>query len=179
MSEDRSAAPGEPLAPYQRLASLPDVAALRAHLDALLGQDEPAAFALLQIRLAGLAELLASEDPALGDRLLREAAHRTRGWVGEHDYVARHARDEFAVVVHATDPRKMAQSVSRRLLEVLGHPIDFGRRDVLLRVSIGIALFPDSAAEAGTLLARATAAMDAATARGGACALLDPGLPAT
>lgn len=177
MSDDRSAAPGEPLAPYQRLAELPGALALRAHLDALLGTEGPAPFALLLIRIAGLAELLAADDPALGDRLLREAAHRTRGWVGEHDYVARHAPDVFGVVVHATDPRRMAQSVSRRLLEVLGHPMDVGRQHFLFRVSIGIGLFPESGGDAGRLVEVAAAAMDAATARGGACALMDPALP--
>lgn len=177
MSDDRSAAPGEPLAPYQRLAELPGTLALRAHLEGLLAADGPAPFALLLIRIAGLAELLAADDPALGDRMLREAAHRTRGWVGEHDYVARHAGDVFGVVVHAAEPRRMAQSVSRRLLEVLGHPMDVGRRDVLLRVSIGIALFPESGDDPARLVDGATRAMEAASARGGACALMDPALP--
>jgi diguanylate cyclase (GGDEF)-like protein len=95
----------------------------------------------------------------IGDALLREVAARLAQIVNHGgDLLARLGGDEFAVLLRAAgayEAREMAASVLRTLdmpFTPAGHVVD-------VRVSIGVAVFPEHGAEPATVMRRADVAM--------------------
>jgi diguanylate cyclase (GGDEF)-like protein len=102
-----------------------------------------------------------------GDRVLEEVARRIAGAVRPVDTVARLGGDEFAVLLPDIGDEPTAVAVARRVVESLDHPFAVtgpaGERVVLdLGASVGIAHFPQHAADITGLLQRADVAMYAA-----------------
>ncbi|MGZ5037838.1 MAG: EAL domain-containing protein [Usitatibacter sp.] len=96
---------------------------------------------------------------ALGDRVLKEAAGRLLGCVGEKDVVGRVSSDEFAVVLSRITSREDAAAVARRILAELHRPYDLDARLVYCTASIGIAVHPRDGTDAGSLIRNADIAM--------------------
>jgi len=99
-----------------------------------------------------------------GDDALREVARRLSGSVRSEDIVARLSGDEFAVLVEAS--HGTAQALAASLLERFATPFELGGRLWTLGCSVGLALYPDHADEAGRLLNCADTAMLHAKAGG-------------
>lgn len=93
-----------------------------------------------------------------GDRALEEIASRMIAVTREVDIVARYGGDELLVILPNTG-REGAEIAAKRLLEVIrGKPIETGKGEVALMVSIGGAVL-NRHEEARDLLARADAAL--------------------
>ncbi len=106
-----------------------------------------------------------------GDRVLIQVAERivrarneTRlderidaGW--DDEIAARFGGDEFVVLLLGSDVRERARHMAQLTLELLRLPLMTETRPVVLNVSIGIALFPDDADSAQSLLRNADVAM--------------------
>jgi diguanylate cyclase (GGDEF)-like protein/PAS domain S-box-containing protein len=103
---------------------------------------------------------------AAGDALLRETARRMRENCREMDTVARLGGDEFTVVQAETHAWEDAQTLARRLIQVLSEPIEICGEQIYCGASIGISLFPDDGTEADELLRRADLALYKAKAGG-------------
>lgn len=114
------------------------------------------------------------------DALLIELAsrfmHELRGVneVGTTDYdrytvAARISPQQFGVLLPAIDSGSDAEAVARRLVETLEQPIDGGAGRVKLRVSAGIALYPQDGKESDVLFGNAVAAMEDARANREPC----------
>jgi diguanylate cyclase (GGDEF)-like protein len=150
------------------LTGLPNAAQLRAELGtrlpAIAAAGGSAALLLLNIdRFRGVNEALGR---AAGDALLQAVAARLRRLLRADRGgapVARLGADEFAVL-HAgeTDTARLAE----RLVAALGKPYEVQGYRVVTTVSIGIAPFPASGAEAEELLNNAALAMRAAKGAG-------------
>jgi len=94
-----------------------------------------------------------------GDELLSALARLLRDRLRETDVVARLGGDEFAILLPHTDVDN-ARAVSADLLDAIrSHTFVAGGSPLRVTASIGIALFPDHAANAGELLSRADLAM--------------------
>jgi diguanylate cyclase (GGDEF)-like protein len=104
----------------------------------------------------------------IGDRVLLEAADRLKASLRQGDLVARLGGDQFAVLVHGTDHRG-AETSAKRLLDTVAQPMAVGSLPFTLTVSLGVALFPDDAGDAETLMRHAESAMQRAKAGGRAC----------
>ena len=77
-----------------------------------------------------------------GDALLKIAATRLRDIIREADTVARFGGDEFAVVqVGDTQPHGVI-ALAQRILDALSKPFDLNGHQVVIGVSVGIALAP-------------------------------------
>jgi diguanylate cyclase (GGDEF)-like protein len=102
-----------------------------------------------------------------GDVVLCEIARRIQASVREEDTVARLGGDEFAVLVEELDEPQACGYVAQRMLQITGLPVLL-RDDVqtTVRVSVGIALCPDSALSPEGLLRAADSAMYVAKAAG-------------
>ena len=99
---------------------------------------------------------------AAGDALLQQVAMRLRTTLRTEDTIARLGGDEFAILLEDLPEAAAAEATARRLLSSLTPPIQLGEREVVARMSIGVALShgPQDTAEA--LLRDADAAMYAA-----------------
>ena len=103
-----------------------------------------------------------------GDVALREMASILRRSVKRDDVVARYGGEEFAVVMAGTD-REAARSAAERLRAEVERT-DFPNEQVLpggqLTISVGLAAYPQDAADRAGLIEKADAALYAAK-RGG------------
>jgi diguanylate cyclase (GGDEF)-like protein len=107
----------------------------------------------------------------LGDRLLREVAHKLAECVRDSDSVARSASggsskdvsrlggDEFTVLLTELEKADDAARVAGRILAALSQPIALDGHDVFITPSIGIAVFPDDGRDGDQLLKNADTAM--------------------
>jgi diguanylate cyclase (GGDEF)-like protein/PAS domain S-box-containing protein len=117
-------------------------------------------FALLFIDLDQFKPVNDTFGHAAGDELLKAVAQRLCRVVRDSDTVARLGGDEFAVVLPGIGGRAQAQAVAAKIVATLALPIELGNfMRAGIGSSIGIALFPDDAADAAALLAAADAAM--------------------
>ena len=96
---------------------------------------------------------------AAGDTVLKAVAWTTRQTVRQSDTVARLAGDEFTVLCENLDTPEQAAQVAAKLEQALAQPLDLNGRVQPIRASVGFALFPRDATDAGGLMAAADAAM--------------------
>jgi diguanylate cyclase (GGDEF)-like protein len=94
----------------------------------------------------------------IGDQLLRLVGPRLAEALDPRDVLVRLGGDEFAVLVRDADAHRAAE-VAASLLEVLEVPFTLEGVGLHVDASIGIACYPDHAAEATMLLQRADVAM--------------------
>jgi diguanylate cyclase (GGDEF)-like protein len=112
----------------------------------------------------------------VGDRVLREVAHRFREALGTRGRIARIGGDEFIVVLAGTGARPEIEEAARRLREALRRPIDAAGVSLEVGLSIGIARCPEDARDAESLLKHADVAMYVAKRRGSDAEFYDPAL---
>jgi len=93
-----------------------------------------------------------------GDRTLQETAARLRLLLRESDSVARMGSDEFAVLLPDSGTG-IAMRVADKVRRSLQEPFVRTGQDIMLSVSIGIAIFPDDGRDAETMLMHADTAM--------------------
>ena len=96
-----------------------------------------------------------------GDELLRAVAIRIATILRVTDTAARLGGDEFGVLLENTDDDSEAETIARRLLEVLKPPIQIAGRELRVTASIGVAK-SDGSRGADELLRNADTAMYAA-----------------
>jgi diguanylate cyclase (GGDEF)-like protein len=122
--------------------------------------------ALLAIYVQGLTALNEAHGHEAGDAALRVVAARLAARLRKSDSIARLGGTKFAVLVEAMTEDADVQLVAESLIETLAEPIPTAAGDIQLAVSIGIALYPRTAATAETLLSEAVTAMDEAVGLG-------------
>lgn len=93
-----------------------------------------------------------------GDDLLEEIARRLRKATRESDTVARLGGDEFAVMFE-TEDASHAVDIAGRTGRALESAFTLGGVSIDVKASMGIALYPPHADDAGTLMKRADVAM--------------------
>jgi diguanylate cyclase (GGDEF)-like protein/PAS domain S-box-containing protein len=124
--------------------------------------------AVILLDLDGFKRVNDSLGHAVGDELLQVVGRRISSTVRAGETVARLGGDEFAVVIesieHGDDPEVLAE----RLLMLLRMPMRVGGREVVVGVSIGIAIAETNDDEE-TVLRNADTAMYAAKSSGKAC----------
>ena len=82
-----------------------------------------------------------------GDLLLQQVSLLFVGRVRTCDTVARTGGDEFSIILEGISGNDSAQQVAQSLLENLDEPLDVEGRTLRIGASIGIAVYPDDAAE--------------------------------
>lgn len=119
---------------------------------------------LLRLRLTGLDSLSRQHGEAFAENVSHVAAERLRRQVRADDLVARTGNDEFALLAQGVDGplRAAGEAIAARVLDSLtrAYGVDSVRFELGLR--IGIAGFPDDAADASALLLGASQALHAA-----------------
>ena len=170
----------EHLAFHDRLTDLPN----RAHLETQVG----AALASVDAGRTGEAALLFLDIDRFkhvndtmghdaGDELLRQVAERLRKGARSHDVVARLAGDEFVVLLTdlpAPGAVRAAGQVAARIRAALAAPYKLPGGAFETKASVGVAVYPEDAADAASLFKTADERMYEEK-RGGDGALRQPG----
>jgi diguanylate cyclase (GGDEF)-like protein len=99
---------------------------------------------------------------AAGDALLVAVAERLRGAVRAGDVVCRHSGDEFTVLLRDASAWGEVAGTADRVLKEIERPVRLNEGEVSVSASIGVALYPDDAADHETLVRHADTAMYAA-----------------
>src|SRR5262249_22417447 len=150
------------LAEYDALTGLANRNTLHAQLCARIAQAETqgSEVALLVIGLDRFQLINNSLGHAYGDKVLCAAANRLRGLIENDDLVARLSGDEFAIVIGGLDAAGRAATLPDRAhLAFREDPLSVGTRQQVVRISVGLAVYPDASATAEELLANAHLAM--------------------
>ncbi len=153
------------------LTGLPNRARLMQRLQAILapGSQAPLHGVVLYLNLDRFQVVNDTLGHAAGDVVLREVARRLEGVIGgllggvvsstgTDGFMARLGGDEFAVVLPGADEGAAGEAARaiatalRPAIEVNGQPVDAG-------ASIGVAMYPADATDAGVLIQRAGIAM--------------------
>jgi diguanylate cyclase (GGDEF)-like protein len=143
------------------LTSLPNRHWIQGYLPEAIERAEQTqqSLALLFIDLDGFKKVNDSAGHAAGDELLQHAAQRLLEAIRPHDKVVRFGGDEFVVIIENIEHRIDAAHVAERVQHAFGQPFRLGQGTHSVGTSIGIALFPTDAQDAGALLERADIAM--------------------
>ncbi|MAL01217.1 MAG: hypothetical protein CL536_03575 [Alcaligenaceae bacterium] len=94
-----------------------------------------------------------------GDQLLKQIAVRLVRTLRKSDFVARLGGDEFVLVLEDIDGLAQVERVAQKVVDALREPFALNDVTVEIGCSIGIALYPDHAERAKTLLRYADEAL--------------------
>lgn len=143
------------------LTGVADRAFLFDRLEGLLQGDRTAdrQFAVLFIDLNNFKDVNDTYGHLVGDRVLREVALRLASCVRTCDHVARYGGDEFVVLLEGVNGWHEITPVVSRIHASLNNSISLNQGEVVLSVSIGIAVASPEHRSAEDLLAEADRAM--------------------
>jgi diguanylate cyclase (GGDEF)-like protein len=136
---------------------LPNHAQLMEHMTHLLAlrEREPAAMALLALRVDGLTTAAQRLGAEAANVLRRKVAVRLRAGLRASDVVASIGSDSFAVLLAWIDTPADGQRVAEKLAAALQRPFSVAGQDAAVAVSVGVAQYPVHGKEADSLLRRA------------------------
>ena len=150
------------LAMHDSLTELPNRALLMDRLENAIRRHRRSrgTFAVLFIDLDGFKEINDRFGHRAGDAVLRACATRLRQALRDSDTAARIGGDEFTVILEDVAGLDDVQQACERIDRGLStEPIVLEQTMLLLRASIGFALYPKDGSEAEGLLERADEAM--------------------
>ena len=162
----------ERLAFYDALTGLPNRLLFRERLERSLKAARRASAthtAVLYLDLDKFKPVNDTYGHTTGDALLQEVARRLSASVREVDTVARLGGDEFAIVLHEVVDTAAPQRIAEKIIAAINEPVFVAGHHCHVGTSIGIAIAPEHAEEAGALVELADAAMYAAKKSGRNC----------
>jgi diguanylate cyclase (GGDEF)-like protein len=138
---------------------LPNHAQLMEHMTHLLAlrEREPAAMALLALRVEGLTTAEAQLGAEAANVLRRKVAVRLRSGLRASDVVASIGADSFAVLLAWIEDPADGDRVGAKLVQLLRRPFSVTGQDISVSVTVGIGQYPAHGKEAAGLLHRALA----------------------
>lgn len=155
-------------ATHDQLTGLPNRIVVARAIDS----EKEQKIALLLVDLAHFGDVSERFGHAASDELLRHAAQRIKQHLRSMDTLGHVGADDFAVVLPGADA-VAATRMARDLQEAFAEPFDIVGRPLLTRANFGIAVRPDDARDALTLLRCAEVAVGRANSAGGGIAVYD------
>jgi diguanylate cyclase (GGDEF)-like protein len=149
------------LAFYDALTGLPNRMLFNDRLKQVLAQAERhgRGVAVMFIDLDDFKLVNDSYGHAVGDTLLRHVAQRLQASMRAEDTVSRHGGDEFlCIMMEASDERDIAK-VAEKMINVIAAPTEVGDVELIVKPSIGIAVYPKDGETAKVLVTKADTAM--------------------
>lgn len=133
------------LASHDPLTGLPNRSLFNEWLLHSVGDVERAggAMAVLCLDLDHFKEVNDILGHASGDELLRQVTERMTKALRRNDILARLGGDEFAIIQKHFDQPEGASKLSERLIQEMSRPFDLDGNEIIIGVSIGIALRND------------------------------------
>lgn len=149
------------LAHHDPLTELPNRRQLFSHLNNTVARAKGAGqpIGVLFVDLDNFKTINDSLGHAFGDAVLRSVAERLRSLMSSGDFIARFGGDEFTLVWADETSANSIETRVARLVAEFQKPLVVGQRDLLVSTSVGVALCPDHAQDAESLLRAADAAL--------------------
>lgn len=146
---------------HDSLTGLPNRVYFRILLDDALVRarrnNTPLALAYLDLdRFKPINDMLGHN---VGDQVLAQLSKRLRDGLRASDHVARLGGDEFVAILECSGSPDEALAAAGKLHAIIEHPFQVDGHILQVGVSIGVALYPDHADNAETLIAHADKAM--------------------
>jgi len=116
-------------------------------------------FALLYIDLDGFKSINDTFGHEVGDEVLITVGNRLEKGVRKTDFVARLGGDEFGVILYDIENLAVAETLAKKIHELLQNEISMQTIQYTISASIGIAIYPDTNNGVETLVKDADAAM--------------------
>jgi diguanylate cyclase (GGDEF)-like protein len=155
------------MAHHDALTDLPNRVLFRERVkDALTWRGREDSVAVLCLDLDQFKEVNDTLGHPVGDELLKQIGQRLLACVREGDTVARLGGDEFAILHVGAEQPMGARMLSQRLIESVKAPCIIDGHQVVVGVSIGIALAPADGENADLLLKNGDMALYRAKADG-------------
>jgi diguanylate cyclase (GGDEF)-like protein len=157
------------MASHDNVTALPNRSLLDDRLTqaVLTHQREKLKFALLLINLDGFKAINDQHGHHVGDKLLQRIGVLLMQQVRESDTVARFGGDEFVMLLNHLDIKESGRQVADDILTALKKPLVIDDVSVTISASIGIAIYPDDADNAVSLLKKSDQLMYQAKKVGG------------
>lgn len=154
------------LAYFDTLTGLPNRSMLRILLGQALEEAKRVGTygALMLLNIDRFKRVNDGLGVSAGDELLIQMAGRIRAALRAEDVVARCGPDEFVIALFDIARREHASIVAEKVLRVLREPVTLklaqqSQETLSITASIGVAIFPDDAADPDNLLRHASIAM--------------------
>ncbi len=149
------------LAYIDAITGLPNRARFRELVQEAIvaGQREQRSFALLLMDLNRFKDVNDTLGHDRGDSLLQQVGLRLRGALFASDVVARLGGDEFGILLPRLTEADDVRHVIKKLHDCLEVPFIIDGIPIFVETSIGVAIMPEHADNADTLLQRADIAM--------------------
>lgn len=97
-----------------------------------------------------------------GDHLLQTVAQRLTGCIRAEDTAARLGGDEFVLILENLTAIEPLAAIAGKIVASLSQPVPFGKHELNVTTSLGIAIYPRDAQTPETLIQRADEALYAA-----------------
>nr|WP_315183404.1 bifunctional diguanylate cyclase/phosphodiesterase [uncultured Albidiferax sp.] len=150
-------------ATHDELTGLPNRSALLQRLrQCSVDTPEQQGFGLVLLGIDRFKLFNEAHGHSLGDEVLKALALALVRELGERCELMRLGADEFAFLARLRKDGDSAESMARRVQQLLLRPLVLPQRNFFIDVSMGIALYPQHAQDAEALLRAANAAMHAA-----------------
>lgn len=95
----------------------------------------------------------------VGDAVLQTISQRLKETTRIDDTVSRHGGDQFLYLLMEINNSRDATLVAKKIIEAIQKPCNIGTRDLVVRASIGISIFPKNGKSADDLIKSADKAM--------------------
>ena len=154
------------LAEHDALTGLANRNMLHAGLTNLIAVAERRSsdVALLVLGLDGFQQINDMLGHSAGDLVLRAVAERLRAEVDGKAVVARLSGDEFAIALGCAEAGEPTAEFAERIARAFDAPLITGTRQHRVRVSLGVAVYPDGGQSADELLSNGHLALSRAKA---------------
>jgi diguanylate cyclase (GGDEF)-like protein len=156
------------LAHHDPLTGLPNRRGLQSHLAAAIdrARTSKTCCAIFYMDIDNFKTINDSLGHEFGDRVLCETSARLLQVAGTTGFLARLGGDEFTLVVEGLESGEVAKSYVGRILRAFHKPVRADDRDVLVGLSVGIAMSPEHGQTSQALLRAADSALYSAKDRG-------------
>ena len=142
----------------------------------LIGRREKQQFTILILDLDNFKDINDTMGHHTGDLVLQQVGIRLRSSLRASDTVARMGGDEFAMLLPTANNLNGAITAAQKILKIIEKPLEIAGQTLLLKASIGIAMFPEHGDEINIIMRKADAAMYAAKRRKAGFIFYDPAI---
>lgn len=157
------------LANYDSLTEIPNRAYLMNHLKLTLENARRGnfKFALMLFDIDKFKEVNDIYGHESGDVVLRETARIIQNTIRKVDFVARLGGDEFVIIQPYVNGQEECSILASRILEQFKTPLNIGKEELNIALSIGISIYQDDATNEDILMSFSDKAMYRVKQNGG------------